>query len=534
MFGHYVEARRVETLRIWILFYSGDQNHLYSTSNSCLKVIYMGEEREQRSTIGRVTVDRIDNYRWHIPQTFKPGMRVPGLVFADEELLEKMKTDRTLEQCANVAHLPGIYKYAITLPDGHEGYGFPIGGVAATDYEEGVVSPGGVGYDINCGVRIVVTNRSEKDIRPKLGELINTIFKNVPSGLGSRRKDFVITPHQLDRLAIDGVQWAVDQGIGWLGDVKHCEEKGCMEGANPEKVSTTAKNRGLPQIGTLGSGNHFLEIQKVDKIYNPSVAKVFGITHEDQVTVMIHCGSRGYGHQICSDYLRVMERAVEKYNITLPDRELACAPGSSKEAQDYHQAMKCAVNYAFVNRQTIMHWVRQSFEQTFKRPADEFGLNLVYDVAHNIAKIEEHKVDERTKKVWTHRKGATRAFGPGRPEVPEDYRPVGQPVIIPGSMGTSSWVLVGTEKAMEVSFGSTAHGAGRMMSRAAAKRRYWGGDVKKALEDRSILVKTASQSGLAEEADLAYKNVDRVVEVSDRVGIATKVARLVPISVIKG
>ena len=456
------------------------------------------------------------------------------MVFADEELLEKMKTDRTLLQCVNVAHLPGIYKYSITLPDGHEGYGFPIGGVAATDHEEGVVSPGGVGYDINCGVRLLTTNFSEQDIRPKLQELTNTIFSNVPCGLGSRRKDFRLTFHQLDRVASEGVQWMVDQGLGWPEDVNHCEENGCMEAANPDKVSTTAKKRGLPQCGTLGSGNHFLEIQKVDKICKPQVAKTFGINNEGQVTVMIHCGSRGYGHQICSDYLRVMERAVHKYKIVLPDRELACAPGTSREAEDYYQAMACAVNYAFSNRQAITHWVRQSFEQVFKRQADEMGLGLVYDVAHNIAKIEEHMVSEQRRKVWIHRKGATRSFGPGRTEVPADYRAVGQPVLIPGSMGTSSWVLVGTPKAMEVSFGSTAHGAGRMMSRTAAKRRFWGGDVKKGLEQRGIVIRAASQVILAEEADPVYKNVDKIADVSDKLGIATKVARLTPIAVIKG
>jgi tRNA-splicing ligase RtcB len=482
----------------------------------------------------RVLLERVDKYMWRIPRKYKPGMRVPGIVLADEDLLKKMKTDRTLEQCVNVAHLPGIYKHSITLPDGHEGYGFPIGGVAATDYEEGVISPGGVGYDINCGVRLLTTNLSEADIRPKLAELTNTIFKNVPCGLGSRRKDFRLTSHELDRLAAEGVKWVVDQGLGWPEDVKHCEENGCMEVANPDKVSTRAKGRGLTQVGTLGSGNHFLEVQKVDKIYNPQVAKTFGINHEGQVTAMIHCGSRGFGHQICSDYLRIMERAVHKYKIVLPDRELACAPGTSKEAEDYYQAMACAVNYAFSNRQAITHWLRQSFEQVFKRPAEEFGLGLVYDVAHNIAKIEEHRVNEHTRKVWIHRKGATRAFGPGRMEVPADYRAVGQPVLIPGSMGTSSWVLVGMPKAMEVSFGSTAHGAGRMMSRTAAKRRFWGGDVKNALEQRGIIVRAASQVVLAEEADPAYKSVDRVVEVSDKVGIATRVARLVPLSVVKG
>jgi tRNA-splicing ligase RtcB len=461
-------------------------------------------------------------------------MRVPGIVFADEELLEKMRTDRTLHQCVNVAHLPGIYKYSITLPDGHEGYGFPIGGVAATDYEEGVVSPGGVGYDINCGVRLLTTNLTENDIRPRLAELTNAIFNNVPCGLGSRRKDFRVTTNELDRLVVEGVQWVIDQGLGWPEDAEHCEEKGSMKAANPDKVSTHAKNRGLPQVGTLGSGNHFLEIQRVDKLYNPQVAKTFGIEQEGQVTVMIHCGSRGFGHQICSDYLRVMERAIHKYKIALPDRELACAPGTSTEAQDYYQAMACAVNYAFVNRQAITHWVRQSFEQVFKKTAESFGLNLVYDVAHNIAKIENHNVGDGKRKVWVHRKGATRAFGPGNLEVPADYRAVGQPVIIPGSIGTSSWVLVGTTKAMDVSFGSTAHGAGRMMSRSAAKRRFWGKDVKRALEQRGIVVRSASPVVLAEEADPAYKNVDKVAEVSDKVGIATRVVRLSPIAVVKG
>ncbi|UCH71210.1 MAG: RtcB family protein [Candidatus Bathyarchaeota archaeon] len=482
----------------------------------------------------RVPLEKVDEYTWKIPKTFKPGMRVPGVVFADKNLLEKMTTDRTLEQCVNVAHLPGICKHAITLPDGHEGYGFPIGGVAATDYEKGVISPGGVGYDINCGVRLLNTNLSEADIRPKLAELTNTIFKNVPCGLGSRRKDFRLTSHELDQLATQGVGWIVKQGLGRPEDAEHCEENGCMKAANPDKVSVTAKKRGFTQIGTLGSGNHFLEIQKVDKIFNPQVAKTFGISHVGQVTAMIHCGSRGYGHQICSDYQRIMEQAVHKYKIDLPDRELACAPGTSKEAENYYQAMSCAVNYAFSNRQAITHWVRQSFEQVFKRPAEEFGLNLIYDVAHNIAKIEEHTLNEHTTKVWIHRKGATRAFAPERIEVPADYRAVGQPVIIPGSMGTSSWLLVGTTKAMEVSFGSTAHGAGRMMSRKAAKRRFWGGDVKKALEQRGIIIRAASQVVLAEEADPAYKNVDRVVEVSDKLGIATRVARLLPISVVKG
>lgn len=493
----------------------------------------MGEEGEGRPPSEKVPLERVDDYTWRIPK-YKPGMRVPGIVFANKELLDKMQTDRTLEQCANVAHLPGIYKYAITLPDGHEGYGFPIGGVAATDYDEGVISPGGVGYDINCGVRLLTTNLSDQDLRPKLVQLTNAIFDNVPCGLGSRRKDFKMTVHDLDRLAMEGVQWVIDQGLGWDEDAEHCEERGCMKNANPDKVSTTAKNRGLTQIGTLGSGNHFLEIQKVDKIYDEKTAKAFGIENEGQVTVMIHCGSRGFGHQICSDYLRVMERAVHKYKIALPDRELACAPGNSNEANDYYEAMACAVNYAFANRQAIMHWVRQSFQQVFKQDPEKFGLSLVYDVAHNIAKIEWHKVNGEQKKVWVHRKGATRAFPPEHLEIPADYRSVGQPVIIPGSMGTSSWVLVGTPKAMDISFGSTAHGAGRMLSRAAAKRRFFGGDVRRSLEQRGIAVRAASAVVLAEEADPAYKNVDMVADVSHKVGIATKVARLVPLAVVKG
>lgn len=492
----------------------------------------MGEE-ESRVPSERVPLEKIDDCSWRIPK-YRPGMNVSGIVFANKELLDKMQTDRTLQQCANVAHLPGIYKYSIALPDGHEGYGFPIGGVAATDYDEGVISPGGVGYDINCGVRLVTTNLSEKDIRPKLGPLTDAIFNNVPCGLGSRRRDFKVSQHDLDTLTSGGVPWAIEQGLGWPEDAEHCEENGCMKNADPDKVSSNAKNRGLTQIGTLGSGNHFLEIQKVDRIDDPRTAKAFGIEHEGQVTLMIHCGSRGFGHQVCSDYLRVMERAVQKYRITLPDRELACAPGKSQEAQDYYQAMACAVNYAFVNRQTILHWVRQSFQQVFRENPEKFGLKLVYDVAHNIAKIENHKVNGSVKKVWVHRKGATRAFPPGNPEIPAAYRAVGQPVLIPGSMGTSSWLLVGTERAMQVSFGSTAHGAGRMMSRSAAKRNFYGGDIKKAMEKRGIYVRAASPIVLAEEADPAYKNVDVVVDVSHRVGIATKVARLVPLAVVKG
>jgi tRNA-splicing ligase RtcB (3'-phosphate/5'-hydroxy nucleic acid ligase) len=490
-------------------------------------------ESESRGAPERVPLEKVNDYMWRIPQ-YKSEMRVPGMVFANQVLLEKMQTDRTLWQCSNVAQLPGIYKHAITLPDGHEGYGFPIGGVAATDYEKGVISPGGVGYDINCGVRLLSTTLTEQEIRPKLAPLAEAIFRNVPSGLGSRRKDLTISNRDLVNIAVEGVDWLIKRGLGWAEDAKHCEENGHMANANPDKVSSTAQSRGLTQIGTLGSGNHFLEIQKVDKIYNQKTAKTFGIEREGQVTVMIHCGSRGYGHQICSDYLRVMEHAIQKYKITLPDRELACAPGNSSEARDYIEAMACAVNYAFANRQAIMHWVRQSFQQVYHEDPEKFGLKLVYDVAHNIAKAETHDIDGQNKKVWVHRKGATRAFPAGHPDVPDDYRSEGQPVLIPGSMGTSSWVLVGSKKAMDLTFGSTAHGAGRMMSRSAAKRQYWGSDVKSGLEKRGIVVRAASASVLAEEADPAYKNVDIVADVSDKVGIATKVARLVPLAVVKG
>jgi len=481
-----------------------------------------------------VPLERIDELSWRIPQTYRRGMRVPGMVFADDDLIRKIRMDRTLEQCANVAHLPGIYGHSITLPDGHEGYGFPIGGVAATDHEEGVISPGGVGYDINCGVRLMTTNLSEEDVRPHLGALIDAIFRNVPSGLGSSREKFRLSRHELDGLLSEGAQWVVDRGLGWPEDAKRCEEEGCMGNADPEKLSDTAKKRGLAQVGTLGSGNHFLEVGKVDRIHDPKTAEAFGIVHEGQVTLLIHTGSRGLGHQVCSDYLQVMDRAVHKYGIALPDRELACAPGVSKEAQDYHAAMACAVNYAFSNRQAITHWVRESVEQVLKRPAESFGLDLVYDVAHNIAKIEEHDVGGKRRKVWVHRKGATRALGPGHRDLPQDYRAHGQPVFIPGTMGSSSWVMVGGSAAMEKTFGSTAHGAGRVMSRSAAKRAMRGRDVRESLRERGIIVRSASQEVLAEEATEAYKDVDRVAEVSHKLGIATMVARLVPLAVAKG
>jgi len=481
-----------------------------------------------------IPLRQLDEYTWEVPKDYKPGMRVPARIFADKALLSKMLEDLTIVQAVNVAHLPGIQKWSITLPDGHQGYGFPIGGVAAMDAEEGVISPGGIGYDINCGVRVLVTNLTYKDVKPVIEELITTIFNLVPSGLGSTTKAVRLTRSELDEVLAEGVKWAIRHGYGWEEDAEYCEERGCMKAADPSKVSSRAKDRGFDQLGTLGSGNHFLEVQVVDKIFNPEVAKVFGIREEGQVTVMIHTGSRGLGHQVCSDYLRVMEMAVRKYKISIPDRELACAPTTSKEAEEYFAAMSAAANFAWCNRQMITHWVREAFKKTFKRDPEDLGLKLVYDVAHNICKIEEHVVDGVKRKVFVHRKGATRAFPPGHQDVPAKYRSVGQPVLIPGSMGTSSWILVGNPKAMEITFGSTAHGAGRMMSREEALRQVRGSEVKEELEQKGIAVRAASIRVLAEEWDRAYKDVDRVAEVSHRVGIATKVVRLRPIAVAKG
>jgi tRNA-splicing ligase RtcB len=478
-------------------------------------------------------IKQIDQVRWEIPQDYKRGMRVPARIYADVELLNEMRRDLTLEQTANVAFLKGIYKYSIVLSDGHQGYGFPIGGVAATDAEEGVISPGGVGYDINCGVRLLQTNLDKKDVEPKLRQLVETFFKNVPSGLGSTGHVRLTLP-QLDQVLEQGARWAVENGFGWSEDLERLEEGGCMAGADAKKVSTRAKQRGFPQLGSLGSGNHFLEIQFVDKIYEPEVAKKFGIDHEGQVTVMIHTGSRGLGHQVCSDYLRTMERVVRQYKIELPDRELVNVPVTSPEGKAYFSAMACAANYSWANRQMIVHWVRQSFEQVFGRDAEGLGLHIIYDVAHNIAKLEEHRINGERKKVYVHRKGATRAFGPGHPDVPTIYRDVGQPVLIPGTMGTASYVLVGTEQAMEETFASTAHGSGRHMSRTAALKRFWGEEVKKELEGRGIIVRPAKISVVAEEAPQAYKDVDRVVKVSHDAGIARMVARLRPMGVAKG
>jgi len=416
--------------------------------------------------------------------------------------------------------------------EAHQGYGFPIGGVAATDIEDGVLSPGGVGYDINCGVRVLRTNLERKDVESKIKELTQEIFTNVPSGLGSKRK-IKLSIRDLDELLAEGVSWSLRNGFGWEEDALHCEANGKLEGADPSKVSSRAKERGVSQVGTLGAGNHFLEIQYVEKVFDEEAAKVYGLS-ENQVTVMIHTGSRGLGHQVCSDYLRVMERAVRKYNINLPDRELAAAPGNSPEGQDYLAAMACAANFAWANRQSITHWVRESFQNVFGMSAEDLDMHLVYDVAHNIAKIERHKVNGEVRTVYVHRKGATRAFPPGHPEIPEKYRSVGQPVLIPGTMGTSSYILKGRQEAMELSFGSTAHGAGRVMSRHQAVRSFSGAGVKNKLMSKGIFVRAASIKVVSEEAPEAYKNVDEVAKASHDAGIASLVARLRPLGVVKG
>jgi len=416
--------------------------------------------------------------------------------------------------------------------EAHQGYGFPIGGVAATDIEDGVLSPGGVGYDINCGVRVLRTNLERKDVESKIKELTQEIFTNVPSGLGSKRK-IKLSIRNLDELLAEGVSWSLRNGFGWEEDALHCEANGKLEGADPSKVSSRAKERGVSQVGTLGAGNHFLEIQYVEKVFDEEAAKVYGLS-ENQVTVMIHTGSRGLGHQICSDYLRVMEKAVRKYNINLPDRELAAAPGNSPEGQDYLAAMACAANFAWANRQSITHWVRESFQNVFRMSAEDLDMHLVYDVAHNIAKIEKHKVNGEVRTVYVHRKGATRAFPPGHPEIPEKYRSVGQPVLIPGTMGTSSYILKGRQEAMELSFGSTAHGAGRVMSRHQAVRSFSGAGVKNKLMSKGIFVRAASIKVVSEEAPEAYKNVDEVAKASHDAGIASLVARLRPLGVVKG
>jgi len=481
-----------------------------------------------------IKLNRLNEFVWEIPTGTIKDMKVPARIIASEKLVSKMRQDRTMVQAAGVATLPGIYKYSVTLPDGHEGYGFPIGGVAALDYETGAISPGGIGYDINCGVRLLRTKLDINDVRQSLKEIVNQMFRNVPSGVGSKGLVKVKSEGDLDSVLKLGAKWAVENGYGLKEDLNYLEEHGTLAGADPKKVSHLAKQRGMPQVGSLGSGNHFLEIQRVDKIYDEKIAKVFGIERENQAMVMIHTGSRGLGHQVCSDYLRTMEKKYHDIIATLPDRELVYAPAGSETANDYFAAMASAANFAWCNRQMIVHWVRESFESVFRKDADSLGLKIIYDVAHNIAKIEEHKVNRESKKVYVHRKGATRAFPPNHKDIPQEYRSVGQPVLLPGSMGTASYVLVGTQKAMEESFGSTAHGAGRELSRHEAVRRYKNVDIEKALEQKGTIVKAASWKGILEEVPEAYKDIDEVARVSDAIGIGKFVARLVPVGVVKG
>jgi tRNA-splicing ligase RtcB len=475
---------------------------------------------------------KISEVCWEVDPSFKPGMRVPALVYATKKLLDEMDVG-VFEQITNVACLPGIQKHAICMPDGHWGYGFPIGGVAAFDTKTGVISPGGIGFDINCGMRLLRTNLTVDDIRPKLKELVDTLFKTVPTGVGARGA-IKLTRAQLREIMLNGSKWAIENGYGWSEDLERTEEYGMIKGADPGKISDKAQSRGIEQLGTLGSGNHYLEIQYVEHIFDEELAKKWGIHQTGQICVMFHCGSRGFGHQVATDYLNTFGDAMKRHGITVRDRELACAPFSSKEGQDYFHAMACAANAAFANRQAIAATMRKSFEKVFGRSAEDMDMAQIYDVAHNIAKVEQHEIDGHFKDVVMHRKGATRCFGPHRPELPQIYQSTGQPVIIGGSMETGSFLLVGTEKAMNETFGSTMHGSGRTMSRTKAKHIVRGSELQQQMQKRGIYVKSVSMSGLAEEAGLAYKDLNEVVETMEIAGVSHKVCSLKPLGNIKG
>ena len=471
-----------------------------------------------------VKLKRISENVWEIPR--EDGMLVPGRVFASDNLMNNIEKDKSLEQVKNVSYLKGIKRYSIAMPDAHQGYGFSIGGVAAFDLNEGIISPGGVGYDINCGVRVLSSSIKVDDFLKKRTEVLNALYKNIPSGVGGKAK-IRLNKEILKEVCETGVDWCIKNNYATKEDKDRTEEYGNMKDADFNEVTSRAIERGMPQLGSLGSGNHFLEIQKVDEIFDEKIAEVFGVD-KDNILIMIHCGSRGFGHQIASDYIQMME---EKFGFEdLPDRELICAPFNSELGQKYYRAMCCAVNYAFCNRQMITYWIREILKQFF--PNAE--LNLIYDVAHNIAKIEEHVIDGKKEKVCIHRKGATRAFGPGRKDIPEVYRKYGQPILIPGSMGTYSYILVGSKKAEEISFASTCHGAGRVMSRHSALKEFRGEQVKKDLADKNIEVKAGSWKGLAEEAPGVYKDINEVVRVSHELGIGNLVVKLKPLGVIKG
>ncbi len=475
---------------------------------------------------------QVAEFVWELPADYQDDMRVPVRMFADDVLFDAAFGDRTVEQLINTSMLPGIVKYAMALPDMHQGYGFPIGGVAGLDAESGVISPGGVGYDINCGVRLLASNLDIEEIEPYRDDLMIALDQSCPSGLGGDGR-VRVNRRELDDLTTGGASWALKQGLARENDVKHTEEEGSLPGADPSQVSDRAKGRGLSQVGSLGSGNHFLELDVVREVYDADAAEAFGL-RESQIVVQIHCGSRGFGHQVCDDYVKSLQSAVKKYDIKLPSRQLVCAPLDSPEGRAYYGAMACAVNYAFVNRQVLAMGAREAFERVLAGKARDFDLYQIYDVAHNIAKFEEHSVNGGRKRLCVHRKGATRCFPPGHEGVPTTYRDVGQPVLVPGSMGTASFVLVGQPKAMSLTFGSTCHGAGRTMSRTQARKKVWGHDLREELEAGGIAVRAGSMKGLAEEAPLAYKDVSRVVETVHGLGIAHKVARLEPLGVIKG
>ncbi len=485
----------------------------------------------QRFETAAVTLERIDDYVWELPQT--GDMRVPARVFASESLLEAISQDKTLEQLRNATHLPGITKYALCLPDAHQGYGFPVGGVGAIDVETGCLSPGSVGYDINCGVRMLRTNLRYEDVVGHERALVDALFEAVPTGIGPGgiiETDVETVEQILER----GVDWALEHGYAVDDDLTHCEDEGMREDADATAVSQQAKERASAQIGSLGSGNHFLEVQRVTDRFDDHLAAAFGL-ETDQVVVLIHCGSRGLGHQTCTDYLERIERQHADFLEDLPDTALAAAPAGSHLAEEYYRAMNAAINFAWVNRQVIMHKTREVFADVFDRPWQSMEMELLYDVAHNIAKKERHTVDGHERELFVHRKGATRAFPAGHPDVPRAYRDVGQPVIIPGSMGAGSYVLCGGEQSLERTFGSTAHGAGRIMSRTQAKNEFWGEDVRRDLEDtHQIYVKAESGATVAEEAPGVYKDIDEVVRVSDALGIGTPVARTFPVCNIKG
>ena len=481
-------------------------------------------------TEGKLTIEKIDDYHFKIPCS--EGMKVPGLIYANQKLINDIKLDESPQQVANVAHLPGIIKYSLAMPDMHWGYGFPIGGVAAFDPEEGIISPGGVGYDINCGCRILRTDLTLPDVRDKMKQLVTALFRGIPSGVGSTGRiklDF----SEEKRVLKKGARWAVEKGYGDREDLERTEDKGVMGDADPEVVSQRALERGRNQLGTLGSGNHFLEIGIVDEIYDQEVARAFEL-FKNQIVVSIHSGSRGFGYQVCDDFIKAMLHNMGKMDIELPDRQLVCAYLKSEMGKKYYAAMACAANYAWANREVLTHWTREILEKTLNISPRDLNMNLVYDVCHNIAKKEVHTVDGKERRVCVHRKGATRAFPAGHPDVPKVYREVGQPVLIPGDMGRYSYVLVGTEKAMEETFGSTCHGAGRLMSRTKAKKSSRGRAIAQEMEERGIVVMAEGRATLAEEIPEAYKDVSDVVEVVHQAGISRKVAKLKPLGVVKG